>query len=244
MGDPLDAVVGVGDRRPLGADAEVDPAAAMRLAWVAGSVRDNRGHRHEEAAALLAEGHRQHPGPPLCEQPYKPPSVLLTAELADDGEGEVTPVGFQPQRAAVEPDPATVAVAGLEPREPDRRTRSPALLGRGPGMEGGYQICDPAGVGVLGAGRPPWGDLALTLVPGLAERRQRPGQGRHRGIGCPGVQVGLDLGQGPVVGEPASTEMLLDQRPLHRRGCLHLEPPTLRDPAVGDHEPPDSRHLQ
>jgi hypothetical protein len=51
MGDPLDAVVGMGDRRPLGADAEVDPAAAMRLAWVAGSVRDNRGHRHEEAAA-------------------------------------------------------------------------------------------------------------------------------------------------------------------------------------------------
>ena len=167
MGDPLDAVVGMGDRRPLGADAEVDPAAAMRLAWVAGSVRDNRGHRHEEAAALLAEGHRQHPGPPLCEQPYKPPSVLLTAELADDGEGEVTPVGFQPQRAAVEPDPAAVAVAGLEPREPDRRTRSLALLGRGPGIEGGYQICDPAGVGVLGAGRPPWGDLALTLVPGL-----------------------------------------------------------------------------
>jgi hypothetical protein len=47
MGDPLDGVVAVGDNRPLGADAKVDPAAAMRLAQAARRVSDDRGHRHE-----------------------------------------------------------------------------------------------------------------------------------------------------------------------------------------------------
>jgi amino acid permease-like protein len=51
------------------------------------------------------------------------------------------------------------------------------------------------------------------------------------------VQVGLDLGERPVVGEPASAEVLIDQRPLPWGGRLHLELPATRDPTLRNLEP-------
>ncbi len=188
--------------------------------------------------------HRQHPRPALGDQPLQAPGALLAAQLPDHGEDDMATVRFQAHRASVEPDPAAVAAASLEPGEPDPGAGSAALLGCRPGVQGGGQVGDPGAVGFLGTVPPPGSHLFLGLVPSLAERRQRPGQRRHRGIGRSGVQVRLDLGKGPVVGEPPGTEMLADQRPLRRGGCLHLEPPAPRDPAVGDHEPPDPRHHQ
>jgi hypothetical protein len=128
MGDSLNGVVGVCDHRPFGADAKVDPAAGIGLVRAAGRLGRDRGHRDEEPTALLAEGHRQHPGLALGEQPLEPPGVLFAAEPADDWEGEMAAVGLQPQSASGEPDPATVLAAGLEPGESNPGTGPAALL--------------------------------------------------------------------------------------------------------------------
>src|SRR5215218_10844872 len=134
VGDPFNGVVGVGDDRPLAADAKVDPAAAIRFPWSARDLDDDRGHRDEQPAALLTKGHRQHPGPALGDHPLQAPSVLLAPEPADDREGEVATVWLKANRASVEPDPTAVAVAGLEPGEPDPDAGSTAMLGCRPGV--------------------------------------------------------------------------------------------------------------
>jgi hypothetical protein len=65
--------------------------------------------------------------------------------------------------------------------------------------------------------RPPWstapprGDLVLGLVPVAVDGGKTPRQCGDRRVGRAGVQVGLHPGQRPVVGEPASTEMLADR---------------------------------
>src|SRR5215208_2705448 len=130
MGDALDCVVGVSDHGPFGADAEIDPTAGSGLARVAGRSGDDRGHRDKHPGTLFAEGHRQYPGPTLGEQSLKPPRVFLAADGADDRQCEVTVVGFQPHRAVVESDPATVVTAGLEPGKPDPATGSLAPFRR------------------------------------------------------------------------------------------------------------------
>src|SRR6266508_202395 len=234
MGDPLDAAVGMRDHRPLLADAQVDPAAGVGLARAAGGMGDDRGDRDEQPATMLAERHRQDPRPTLAEQPLQPPGVLLAAKLPDDREGEVAAVGFQPHRAGGEPDPATVATTGLEPGEPDPTAGSVAVPGARPVLQCLYQVGDPAGVSLLGAGRPPRRDLILGLVPCPAEGRQRPRQRRDCRVGGAGIQISFDLRHRPVVGEPAGAEMPQDERPLLRGGRLHLKPPAARDPAVGN----------
>src|SRR5206468_5231649 len=105
-----------------------DPAAAIGLAGAAGRLGDDRSHRDEQPAALIAEGHRQHPRPTLGNQPLQPPGVLLAPKLADDRQGEVPSVDLQAHRASVKPDPASITVASLEARESDPRTGSPACL--------------------------------------------------------------------------------------------------------------------
>ena len=57
MDDALDRVVGVSDHSPLRTDAKVDPAAGIGLGRAAGGSGDHCGHRDEQPAALLAEGH-------------------------------------------------------------------------------------------------------------------------------------------------------------------------------------------
>src|SRR6266508_3214316 len=96
---------------------------------------------------------------------------------------------------------------------------------------------NPAGVGLLGAAGPPRSDLLLGLVPDPAQVVYVPLEQRHGGVGGAGVQVGLDLCQRPVVGEPASAEVLIDQRPLPWGGRLHLKAPAARHPALRDLEP-------
>jgi hypothetical protein len=54
MEDALDAAVGMRDDGPLLADAKVDPAAGVGLAWAAGGVGDDRGDRDEQPATMLA----------------------------------------------------------------------------------------------------------------------------------------------------------------------------------------------
>jgi hypothetical protein len=195
-----------------------------------------------QSAAQLAECQRQHPSPTLREQPLKPPSALLATQPPDDWEGEVTAVGFQAKRASAEPDPAMVAMSGLEPRESDPTPSSMAMLGSRPVVQTGDEVGDPRCVGFLGTAWPPRRDLGLGLIPAPAQSGQVPGQRLHRRVDHTGVQVGSDLRQRPVVGEPPGSEVLLDQRQLPRRGRLHLEPPPARDETRGNLVVPPSAH--
>jgi hypothetical protein len=242
MGDTFDRVVCVSHHGPLGADAEVDPAAGIWLAWAARRLGDDRGHRDEQPAAQLAEGHRQHPSSTLREQPLKPPSALLATQPPDDWEDKVTAVGIQAKRAGAEPDPAMVAMSGLEPRESDPTPGAMAMLGSRPVVQAGDEVGDPRCIGFLGTARPPRRDLGLGLIPAPAQSGQVPGQRLHRRIDHTGIQVGSDLRQRPVIRKPPGSEMLLDQRPLPRRGRLHLEPPPARDETRGNLVVPPSPH--
>ena len=92
-------------------------------------------------------------------------------QAADNREGEMSTIGLQSHRASAEPDSAVVPVPRLEPGEPNLSASTMAMLGSRPVMQSDGQVRDCARVGFLRAGRPPWGNRDLGLVPGLAKGR-------------------------------------------------------------------------
>ena len=95
----------------------------------------------------------------------------------------------------------------------DRNFGNPTLLPlRLPDVEsdqfsGDTQVGDPRGVRLFGVGLPPRGNGRLLCVEPFAQRIEVP---RHRcvgGIDLLRIHVGLYLGECPVVGEPATTEL-------------------------------------
>jgi hypothetical protein len=159
----------MGDDGPLLTDAKVDSTASGGLAWPAGGVSDDRGDRHEQPAAVLAEGHRQYPRPVLDQKALQPPGVLFAADLPDHWQGEVTVIRLKAHRTCAEPNPAVVVMTDLEAGESNRAPGSTALLGGRPIAQAGDQIGDPRCVRFLGAGRPPRRNIGLGLIPGPAQ---------------------------------------------------------------------------
>jgi hypothetical protein len=189
MRHPFDRAVMVGDDRPLGADAQVDAAAPVRLGRAAGLLGDDRLYRHDQPAAALAQGHRQDARPALDDQPLQPSGVLLGSELADHRHGEMAAIWFQAHRAGGEAHPVTIPMAGLEPWEADLRALAAARLGVRPVVEPHYQVGDPRRIGFLGGAAPPGRHFVLDLVPRLAKLVEVPGQRRDRRIGGAGFEV-------------------------------------------------------
>ena len=217
MGDPLDGAVIMGDRGPLGADAKVDPTAAVRLAGHARLEGDDRLHRHLQPPTMLAQGHRQNPRPPLADQAFQAAGVLLGTQPPDHRQDQVAAVRLQPHRAGGEPDPAPVATTRLEPWKAHPCAGcalAAAVLGLRPVVKRRHQVGDTRGICLLGAGRPPRRHLMLGPVPPLAQLVEAPRQQRDRGVGLAGVEVRFNLRKRPVVREAASTKMLRDPRRL------------------------------
>ena len=102
------------------------------------------------------------------------------------------------------------------------------MLGSRPVVQPGDEVSNPRCIRFLGTAPPPGRDLGLGLIPGSAKGGQIPFQRWNRRIGRSRVQVGLDLRQRPVLGEPAGTKMLSNHGPLGRSSHLHLEPPAAR----------------
>lgn len=219
---------------PLLTDAKVDSTASGGLAWPAGGVSDDRGDRHEQPAAVLAEGHRQYPRPVLDQKALQPPGVLFAADLPDHWQGEVTVIRLKAHRTCAEPNPAVVVMTDLESGESNRAPGSTALLGGRPIAQAGDQIGDPRCVRFLGAGRPPRRNIVLGLIPGPAQSGQIPGHRLYRRIGRTGFEIGSHLHKRPVVRKASGAEMPVDQRPLPRCGRLYLESPTADDVASGN----------
>jgi hypothetical protein len=242
MGDALDRVVVVGDDGPFVADAKVDAAAGLGLAGGLGLLADDGLHRDEQPPALLGQRHRQDPRPVLGGQALQPAGVLLGPQAADHRHDEVASVGFKPHRAGGEPDPAVVAMAGLEPGEPDPPARTATSLGVRPVVQGDHQVGDPRRIRLLRGAPPPGRDRIFGLVPRPAKLIEVPRQQRDGRVGRAGVEVGLDLGERPVVGESPTAERLRDPSGLLGAGWLDLEAEAAGNPAVGDGEPLAGAH--
>jgi hypothetical protein len=165
--------------------------------------------------------------------------ALLRSQGADHREGDRAPVVLQAKGTGGEADPVGVPSAkGREPGEADPTPRAPAGLRGGPVLQCRHQIGYPRGVGLLRVLGPPRGNICLLTVPALAERRQGPGDALVGQVRRLGLQVGLHVGQRPVVGEAPGTEVGVDdgavlrpvdleggtgQRPARRDGALPVE---------------------
>jgi hypothetical protein len=123
--------------------------------------------------------------------------------------------------------------AGLEPGKPNPSAGAATCLGVRPVAKRHHKVGDARGIDLLGGTPPPGRDLVLGLVPRPAKRVEVPRQRRDGRVGLAGVQVGLDLGKRPVVGEPPPTEALRDLS-----GCsgvvVDLEAEAADNPALGD----------
>ncbi len=245
MRNGLDGAVAVGDDRPLPPNPQVDPTAGLRLRRDSGRLADDRLHRHHQPApvpALLGQGHRQDPRPALDDQPLQPTGVLLAAQPPNHRQDEVATVGLQAHRPSGKAHPATVAMAGLEPGEPDPSPRPTTVLGVRPVVQPLHQVGDAGRVGLLRACPPPGRDLVLSLVPLLAELVGVPCKRGDATIDLAGIEVAFDLRQRPIMGEPPATELLGDPRPLLRVGWFYLETEATRDPASRNHKAATSGH--
>jgi hypothetical protein len=213
-------VTGVGHTLSTGqhcqvSDTQIDPDDRVWTGRGAHGQHALDGERAVPAAALPADRGGQDPGGAGLQAAGKLAGGLMRLDPPHPGQGDMAPVGLDVDRPRGEPHGGHGTAARAEPRKAGAAAITANVLGDGPVVQRAGHAVQPSIERFLGALGPPGCNHRFSGVPGPAQRRQVPPQGRGQllladsigPLSCALGQVDLDRCERPVEGEPSRARM-------------------------------------